>query len=162
MKTGAAADGRPAAARFDRVGAALVMLRERAGLSQKELAEMAGITPAMLSNYETGTKSPSLRSFGQILDALDVSLGALDDALDVVNVRAFRREPPNDPRDEPIEGVDLARFLGTGRRPLPPRTSRAFIEMILGFRRAVRLLARSETEDRPAQRRPPRDEPPKA
>lgn len=147
-------------ARFDRVGAAIVMLRERTGLSQKDLADLAGITPAMLSNYETGAKRPSLRTFGLILDALDVSLGALDDALDVVNARPFRRESPTDPRDEPVEGVDLARFLGTGRRPLPPKVSRAFIEMILGFRRAVRLLARAESGGGKGQNRSTQDESP--
>lgn len=135
-------------------------LRERAGLSQKELAARAGITPAMLSNYETGVKAPSLQSLGRILDALDLYLGSLDDALDLINERPPRRKGTSDPRSEPIEGVDLPRFLGTDGEALPPRVSRAFIEMIRGFRQVARLLYRSEGGGPPGSPSPPPNEPP--
>lgn len=148
-------------ARFQRLGSAIVLLRERAGLSQKELADRAGITAAMLSNYETGAKAPSLKSFERVLDALDVYLGSLDDALDVVNSRPVRSRTAPSTSAEPIEGVDLARFLGTEAKDLPPRATNAIIELILGFRRAARMLLRSEGRPRRKQK-PPRDRPPEA
>lgn len=150
----------PATDRFHRLGPTIVTLRERAGLSQKELAARAGITPAMLSNYETGVKAPSLQSLGRILDALDVYLGTLDDALDLVNSRPPRRRATSDPRGEPIEGVDLMRFLGTESEELPPRVSRAFTELVRGFRRVARLLYRSEGGGPPGSPSPYPDEPP--
>ncbi len=147
-------------ARFDRLGPTLVTLRERAGLSQKELAARAGITPAMLSGYETGATEPSLQTLGGILDALDLYLGTLDDALDLLNERPTRRHATRDPRGEAIEGVDLPRFLGTDGEPLPPRVSRAFIEMIRGFRQVARVLYRSDggAGAGPAEEPPPVDE----
>lgn len=133
--------------RFDRLGPTLITLRERAGLTQKDLAVRAGITPAMLSGYETGSTEPTLQSLGSILDALDLYLGTFDDALDLLNERPPRRRTTQDPRGEAIEGVDLPRFLGTDGEPLPPRVSRAFIEMIRGFRQVARLLYRSHGGD---------------
>jgi transcriptional regulator with XRE-family HTH domain len=76
--------------RFDRLGLVLRLLRERRGHPQAEIAARAKITSAMLSNYESGRSSPSLRVFGRVLDALDIDLGELDDALDFVNERAPR------------------------------------------------------------------------
>lgn len=146
-------------ARFDRLGEVLITLRERAGLTQKELARRAGITPGMLSGYENGSKEPTLQSLGSLLDALDLYLGTLDDALDFHNQRPPRRRSTLDPRGEPIEGVDLPRFLGTGGEPLPPRASRAFVEMIRGFRQVARLLYHSGEGAalEPGEERPPGD-----
>ena len=130
-------------ARFDRLGPVIILLREKAGLDQKDLAARAGITPAMLSSFETGKKTPSVPSLGKILDALDLYLGTLDDALDLVNERPPRRGSTSDPRGEPIEGVDLPRFLATDGEDLPPRLSRPFVEMIRGFRQVARALFHS-------------------
>ena len=48
--------------------------RAAADITQKELADKAGITAAMLSAYEGGTKSPNLSTAVKIALALDVSL----------------------------------------------------------------------------------------
>lgn len=125
-------------ARFDRVGKAILLLREKQNKSQKELAAEAGITGAMLSNYETGVKKPSLDSMGKILDALGLHLGKLDDALDVVNDRELRPRPEPPPSGTPApDGVDLPRFLGTDRE-LPPELQLGFAEMVHGFQRVAR------------------------
>lgn len=126
-------------ARFDRLGAVIGLLREKAGLKQRELARRADITQAMLSHYERGTRKPSLPTLGKILDVLDLYLGTLDDGLDLVNERPSRRRRTGDPRGEPIEGVDLPSFLGIDDEPLPPRVERAFVEMIRGFRQVARV-----------------------
>jgi len=126
-------------ARFDKVGKAILLLREKQNKSQKELAAEAGITSAMLSNYETGVKKPSLDSMGKILDALGLYLGKLDDALDVVNDRELRSRTEEPPRGAPWapDGVDLPRFLGA-ERELPPELQLGFAEMVHGFQRVAR------------------------
>jgi transcriptional regulator with XRE-family HTH domain len=127
--------------RFDNVGKAILLLREKQNKSQKVLAAEAGITGAMLSNYETGVKKPSLDSLGKILDALGLYLGKLDDALDVVNDREYRRG--EDPRRETAtgapEGVDLPRFLGA-QGDLTPDLELGFSEMVRGFQRVARHI----------------------
>jgi transcriptional regulator with XRE-family HTH domain len=125
--------------RFDNVGKAILLLREKQNKSQKELAAEAGITGAMLSNYETGVKKPSIDSLGKILDALGLYLGKLDDALDVVNDRDFRRgeEPRRESATGSPEGVDLPRFLGV-QGELPPDLELGFTEMVRGFQRVAR------------------------
>jgi transcriptional regulator with XRE-family HTH domain len=126
-------------ARFDNVGKAILLLREKQDKSQKHLAAEAGITGAMLSNYETGVKKPSLDSMGKILDALGLHLGKLDDALDVVNDRELRARPEEAPRagSPALDGVDLPRFLGVDRE-LPPELQLGFAEMVHGFQRVAR------------------------
>lgn len=130
--------------RFDRIGKAILLLRETQNMNQKELAAEAGITSAMLSNYETGVKKPSLDSLGKILDALGLHLGKFDDALDVVNER--KRPSPEPASAAGSEGapagVDLARFLGA-ERDLPPDLERGFTEMVGGFQRIARHVYRN-------------------
>jgi transcriptional regulator with XRE-family HTH domain len=79
-----------AVSRFENLGQALRLLRRRDGRSQVELAEAAGVSAAMLSNYEKGTKMPTVGSLGKIIDALGVELRRLDEALDLVNDRPSR------------------------------------------------------------------------
>lgn len=130
-------------ARFDRLGPVLKLLREKAGLTQKELAARADVLPTMLSKYEKGRAVPEVETLGKLLDVLDLYLGTLDDALDLVNDRPPRRTSTTDPRGEPIEGVDLPRYLATDGEALPPRVERAFVEMIRGFRQVARVAYHS-------------------
>ena len=52
-------------------------LRHKKGWSQEELADRANLHFTYISQIERGLKSPSLRSLGQIADALEVSLSTL-------------------------------------------------------------------------------------
>jgi transcriptional regulator with XRE-family HTH domain len=94
-------------ARFEHLSKALRLLREQRGWSQKELATVAGMSGAMLSNYETAEKQPSLASLGRLLDALGVYLGGLDDALEQVG-------------DEPL--ADRRASIAWGAAAPPPRS----------------------------------------
>lgn len=47
--------------------------RERAGLSQAELAEKAGFQPSAISHFETGRRAPSFDNLRSLADALAVS-----------------------------------------------------------------------------------------
>lgn len=52
----------------------LKLLRELAGLSQRELAKRAGVTNSSISMIEQGLVSPSVQSLARILSAFPVSL----------------------------------------------------------------------------------------
>jgi len=59
-------------------------LRDERGLTQQELGEKAGMSPVMISHFETGRRtSPSIENLVKLADALDVSvdylLGRSDD-----------------------------------------------------------------------------------
>lgn len=54
----------------ERIGQRIVALRKEKGLSQKELAEMVGITPGNLSRIEAGKYDPKLESLARIAEPL--------------------------------------------------------------------------------------------
>lgn len=129
-------------ARFDNIGKAILFLREKQNKSQKDLAREAGITSAMLSNYETGVKKPSLDSLGKILDALGLYLGRIDDSLDMLNDRPLRARqlgfvPVSERSDR--SGIDIESFIGA-QEELPPDLEEGFVEMIHGFRQIARYM----------------------
>lgn len=53
----------------------LAEARTFAGLKQKELAELAGITPALISRYESGKASPRAETRKKLAEILNVNLG---------------------------------------------------------------------------------------
>lgn len=56
------------------VGARLKVVRERAGLTQRELAKRAGVTNATISLIEQEAHAPSLASLHRILSAIPISI----------------------------------------------------------------------------------------
>ena len=58
-----------------RVGKKIRKLREERGLSLREIANLAEISPANLSNIENGKVSPTLTSLRKILEVLGTSFG---------------------------------------------------------------------------------------
>jgi transcriptional regulator with XRE-family HTH domain len=58
----------------DSVGSRLKLVRERARLSQRELARRSGVTNGTLSNIEQGKVSPSIQSLEKILNVIPVTL----------------------------------------------------------------------------------------
>lgn len=67
-------DGDPASAGELDLGARLRRLRERHGLSQRELAKRAGVSNATISLIEQNRASPSVGSLKKVLDGIPVSL----------------------------------------------------------------------------------------
>lgn len=55
-------------------GALLFEARQRAGLSQAELARRAGIPRSVLNAYERGRRQPGADTFLRILDAADIEV----------------------------------------------------------------------------------------
>lgn len=52
------------------------LLRNRCGLSIRQLAKLAGVTPAIISCIERGKNSPSIATLQKILSALGTNLAA--------------------------------------------------------------------------------------
>lgn len=63
------------------VGSAIRALRDEAGLSQEELADLAELDRTYISGIERGRRNPSVKSLQRVSDALSVTL-------DVVFIRA--------------------------------------------------------------------------
>jgi transcriptional regulator with XRE-family HTH domain len=61
----------------DRFPHVLRKVRTDKGLSQEELADLAGLHRTYISQIERGLKSPSLRSLEQIANGLGVTLSEL-------------------------------------------------------------------------------------
>ena len=53
------------------------ILREKRGLTQKQLADLIGVAPSTVANYENDVRTPNIYALCDIADALDVSLDVL-------------------------------------------------------------------------------------
>jgi transcriptional regulator with XRE-family HTH domain len=53
--------------------------RQKAGISQQELAYIVGLKASAVSNYEQGTREPNIETLAKIAIALDCSV---DDLID--------------------------------------------------------------------------------
>lgn len=76
--------------RLETLGPALRLLRQFRELRQQTLAERATVTLSMISAFENSNRYPSLRSLARILDALDVGLYDLGQAVERVEQRPRR------------------------------------------------------------------------
>jgi transcriptional regulator with XRE-family HTH domain len=139
---------------FQGLDKALRWLRLDARRKQREVAQTAGVTQAMLCSYEQGKRTPSLASLEKILDTLGADLFRFAEVLALVNGR-----PAPWPRDRPaaarpaaeraaFEGlppaaadpaIDVGALLGASKG-LPPEQEEAFRQIASGFFRWLRLL----------------------
>ena len=55
-------------------GALIAQLRKEQGLTQKQLAEITGITQADISRLESGTANPSLRTLKRLAEGMGMEL----------------------------------------------------------------------------------------
>ncbi len=81
----------------DQLGAELAMMRERQGLTQRELAERAGISQPMLNRIERGNQTPKISTLWKILRALQAYLH-LDPLRDEISVAPSNAIPAPDVR----------------------------------------------------------------
>ncbi|HEU5035674.1 MAG TPA: cupin domain-containing protein [Nocardioides sp.] len=68
-QTSAATDGE--------VGPRLRQLREQKGLSARQVAELAGLTPAYLSRLENGRVSPTVATLAKVVEAMGETMATL-------------------------------------------------------------------------------------
>lgn len=62
----------------------LKILRIARGLTQRQLAERAGLAAAQVSRYETGAVEPRFLTLQRLLEALDLPMEALGEAHSLV------------------------------------------------------------------------------
>jgi len=60
-----------------RIGLNITIIRERQGLTQEKLAELAGLHRAYIGQIERGEKNIGLKNLEKIAKALDVSIKEL-------------------------------------------------------------------------------------
>ena len=61
----------------DKLAMRLRMERARVDMTQSDVASSAGITPAMLCDYENGVRTPTLQTLAALADFYQVSLDYL-------------------------------------------------------------------------------------
>lgn len=74
---------RPLPGRFD-LGARIKEVRKKQGLSQKELAEMTGVTPSSISQVEKNLIYPSLPALFRLAESLSVEVASFFDGIAAV------------------------------------------------------------------------------
>ena len=60
-----------------KTGEKIRIARKKADLTQKEVSDKMGVTPAMLAQYETGKRLPKLSTLQKIAEAIGCSLSDL-------------------------------------------------------------------------------------
>ncbi len=107
-----------------RIGAALRTMREKRGLRQNELADLAGLAPSQVSEIENARRPPSLRTLRRLCAALDA---AVDDLLRA----ATGRDAPGRDRAGSVPGALLpgmeSVFLSPSERLFAPLAERGIV-----------------------------------
>lgn len=65
------------------IGQKIEKLRNSKGLSQRRLAKNSGLTPPAINQYESGKRTPDLKSYVSICKTLEISL---DDFMENVDI----------------------------------------------------------------------------
>jgi transcriptional regulator with XRE-family HTH domain len=76
------------------IGERIRLVRQKKGLSQKQLAEKSGVNIKSLNRYELGTSVPPSDSLKAISDTLEVSSDHLlsdEDTIDIVDKDLFKK-----------------------------------------------------------------------
>lgn len=124
------------------LGEALQTLRERRGLSQRQVAERAGTTQSMVSRYERGISNPEFATVEKIIQGMAYTLGDLDAAL-----REVRGEPPHHP--EARNGYAPAEAEAILRPQMEDEEIRRAVDQRVGeILGAMMREMRAETEER--------------
>jgi transcriptional regulator with XRE-family HTH domain len=132
----------------ERIGQKIREVRLKRGMTAKELASDAGVTPAMISQVEGGTVSPSIATLLRIAGALHVSVGELFDQQPVmgrvmrVSDRVLLAYPDSGVRDEIISAdptgnlqvfwCELAVGATSGEEPLEHGSEVEFALVLAG------------------------------
>lgn len=62
---------------MNELGRNIQILRERKGLSQRELAKLCGVSTGAIGNYEAGLRRPKLETLEALADTFNVPIGSL-------------------------------------------------------------------------------------
>src|ERR1700730_12427199 len=106
-------------------GQALAILRVSRGLSRKQLAQAARVTPPALCQYERGQQTPREETLSRILEALGLPLEAIDRAQD------FARQPLGE--DGTLPPDELPAMTRQTALRLAQEVGKAFAHVTLAF-----------------------------
>ena len=124
---------------------ALLWLRLESGRSQRDIARAAGVSAAMLSDFERGKRMPTIHSLGKVLHALGAGPGELAEALSVVDRKderpALTARAPRSPDADTGSNAERDRLLR---------------EAISAGRRSFELLSALFPEPTPDEQESPR------
>jgi len=131
---------------FKNIGKALKLLRVQRMKKQREIAEIAGITPAMLSAYETGKHRPSLDTAERVLEALGCDILDLTRALKAIDVQEKEQRQKDQPAE--ADGQDTVEASGLGeamearlaQADLKPEERELLVSLLPGFLKLIRYL----------------------
>ncbi|HEV7770520.1 MAG TPA: helix-turn-helix transcriptional regulator [Solirubrobacterales bacterium] len=79
---------KPRSAELAALGEAVEQMRRKAGLSQEDLADAAGLHITHLGGIERGTRNPSYTTLLKLTTALNIRIGALTALADCAYDRA--------------------------------------------------------------------------
>ncbi len=124
--------------------------RKRLGLTQKELADLVGVSQPLIARIEAGTIDPKLSLVKRIFDVLDELEGKRITARDVMNSPVIYTTP-----DAPLkEVIDVMMDRGISQLPVLKDgrvvgsvTESSIIRALISKGRANRLKARDCMED---------------
>ena len=94
--------------------------RRRAGLSQRELAERAGVPQSTVARIESGAVDPRASTLRALLRACEVDLEAMPVIGRGIDVSLIREDLKKSPRERLDDGAiaaeNTARLVGSARR----------------------------------------------
>ncbi len=120
------------------IGEALKLLRKTTGLKPRELGDRAGVTPAMISTYETGRAVPLIPTVESLLHAMGFDRFDLINAIEAANDRPQRAFPE---ANQLQASTEVLRTLGV--EGLTPEEEEAFLETLQGVCRTLQLARRT-------------------
>ena len=86
------------------LGQAIRNLRKEQGLTQRNLAKMAGVSTPWLSNVENGKASVEIGLVFQVLRALGRTLSIADEPVDILSLIPHSGNPSTDDLGQPLSG----------------------------------------------------------
>ncbi len=86
------------------VGEIIKELRKTKGITQSKLAALLNVSPSMISQYESGIRSPKIETLQKIADALEVSVDFF------MPIEVFDLSNLSDDHLEPIDRAMLIEF----------------------------------------------------
>lgn len=103
------------------MAAGLVLLaREEAGLSQRELAEKAGVSQSEIARIESGNREPSIPTLQRIVAGAGLEirfrLAPMEDHDQVLTARESRRSPAQRASDAARHAHNLEQFAANSKR----------------------------------------------
>jgi transcriptional regulator with XRE-family HTH domain len=103
------------------VAAGLVLMaREEAGLSQRELAERAGVAQSEIARIESGKREPSIPTLQRILAGagveLRIRLAPIDEHDQVLATRQARHSDQRRTADEVRHAHNVSQFAANAKR----------------------------------------------